>query len=224
MPVDVLIMKAVNAENTARAAEVRAQLDARRILGLNFMSSPGSGKTSLLEATFKRLGGRLRFAVVEGDVYTALDAERIARHGVAAVQINTEGSCHMTAHMLLQALPRLDLATVDVLVIENIGNLICPAGFSLGEHLEVALLSTPEGADKVDKYPRLFAESHVNVITKTDLAPHVDFDVAAVTARLAQLNPAAPVLAVSAKTGAGLDEWCDWLTAQRQAQLSGAGA
>jgi hydrogenase nickel incorporation protein HypB len=130
----------------------------------------------------------------------------------------------MTAHMLLQALPRLDLTTVDVLVIENIGNLICPAGFSLGEHLKVALLSTPEGADKVDKYPRLFAESHVNVITKTDLAPHVDFDVAAVTARLAQLNPAAPVLAVSAKTGAGLDEWCDWLTAQRQAQLSGAGA
>jgi hydrogenase nickel incorporation protein HypB len=223
MPVDILIMKAVNAENTARSVEVRALLDARQILGLNFMSSPGSGKTSLLEATFARLGGRLRFAVVEGDVYTALDAERIAQHGVQALQINTEGSCHMTAHMLLEALPRLDLARIDVLVIENIGNLICPAGFALGEHQKVALLSTAEGADKVDKYPRLFAESQLNVITKTDLAPYVDFDVAAVLAHLQRINPAAPALAVSAKSGAGLEAWCEWLVAQRAA-CRGAGA
>lgn len=222
MPVDIVIMKAVNADNAARAAEVRARLDQHRVLGLNLMSSPGSGKTSLLEATLARLGGQLRWAVVEGDVRTALDAERIAKLGVPALQINTEGSCHLTAHMLLEVLPRLPLAELDVLVIENIGNLICPAAFALGEHCRVALLSTPEGADKVEKYPRLFAESSINLITKTDLAPLVDFDIAAVQQSLQQLNPQAPALALSAKTGVGLEPWCDWLRAQRERVLTGS--
>jgi hydrogenase nickel incorporation protein HypB len=217
MAVDIVIMKAVNADNAQHAAAVRAQLDAHHVLGLNLMSSPGSGKTSLLEATLARLGPQLHFAVLEGDVATALDAERIAALGVPALQINTGGSCHLTAHMLEELLPRFDLAQLDVLVIENIGNLICPVAFELGEHRRVALLSTAEGMDKVEKYPRLFSESHVNLVTKTDLAPLVDFDVALTQQRLRALNPAAPALALSARNGAGMDEWCAWLLTQHQA-------
>lgn len=215
MTIDIVVMKAVNAENDARAAEVRGILDAHGVLGLNMMSSPGSGKTTLLEATFEHLGDKLRFAVVEGDVYTSLDAERIAGHGVPVVQVNTEGSCHMTAHMLLAALPHIDLSTIDVLVIENIGNLICPASFTLGEHLRIACLSTPEGPDKVEKYPRLFSVSQANLITKADLAPLLDFNIETVKDHLAKLNPAAPVMVTSATSGLGIRQWCDWLRQAR---------
>jgi hydrogenase nickel incorporation protein HypB len=223
MPIDIVVMKAVNEQNAARAADVRAALDAQGVLALNMMSSPGSGKTSLLEATFQRLAIELRFGVIEGDVYTALDAQRIAKHGVQVVQINTEGSCHLTAHMLQEVLPRLDLSAMDVLVIENIGNLICPASFELGEHLRVALLSTAEGADKVEKYPKLFSISQVNVITKADLAEYVDFDIAGAVRQLRALNPTAPVLVVSARTGEGLDGWCDWLRGALRAKRAADG-
>ncbi|MBN2082359.1 hydrogenase nickel incorporation protein HypB [bacterium] len=204
-------MKAVNAENDARAREVRTQLTERGILGLNFMSSPGSGKTSLLEETIKRLTGELRFAVIEGDVFTAMDAERIARHGVEVIQLNTEGSCHLTAHMILEVLPRLNLDGIDILAIENIGNLICPTSYDLGEHRRVACLSTAEGEDKVDKYPKLFSISDINLLTKADLAPHVNFDLDRVAAKLAALNTKAPVITTSVNTGEGLDAWSDWL-------------
>ena len=216
MPVDIVVMKAVNAENAARAAEVRAQLDAHCVLGLNLMSSPGSGKTTLLEAMFTHFAGGLHCAVVEGDVYTSIDAERIAGHGVEVVQVNTEGSCHMTAHMLKETLPRFDLSALDCLIIENIGNLICPASFDLGEHRRIALLSTPEGADKVEKYPKLFSISHATVITKSDLAAVLEYDIAAVTEQLRKLNPEAPVFVLSAKSGEGVSAFCDWLLEQRQ--------
>lgn len=211
MPVDIVVMKAVNEDNARHAALVRAALDAGGVLGLNLMSSPGSGKTSLLEALLRELGPELHAGVVEGDVFTALDAERIAALSVPAVQLNTQGSCHLTAHMIEQVLPRFDLFMLDVLVIENIGNLICPASFELGEHLRAACLSTAEGMDKVAKYPRMFSCTQLNLITKADLAPYVDFDIAAVKAQLARLNPAAPVIVTSAKTGEGLAEAAAWL-------------
>ena len=214
MAVEIVVMKAVNADNEACAQRVRARLTEAGVLGINMMSSPGSGKTTLLEATFKQLAGRLRFAVIEGDVYTARDAERIAACGVPALQVNTQGSCHMTAHMVEQLLPKLDLDAIDVLVIENIGNLICPASFSLGEHRITACLSAAEGADKVEKYPKLFQLSHANVITKTDLIPHLEFDLAAVTSELEKLNPAAPVIQTSAKASGEVNTWCEWLQDQ----------
>ncbi len=211
MPVDIVVMKAVSADNDRHAAQVRDQLTEHNVLGLNVMSSPGSGKTALLEATIERLGGALRFGVIVGDVFTANDAERLARHGVKAVQVNTEGSCHMTAHMLGALLPQFDLGKLDVLIVENIGNLICPTAYDLGEHRKVACLSTTEGADKIEKYPRLFSISHVNVVTKADLIPHLDFDLDAVRRGLAALNPDAPVLVTSARSGEGLEDWCGWL-------------
>ncbi len=211
MPVDIVVMKAVNDDNAQHAATVRGMLDGLNVVGVNLMSSPGSGKTALLEATIARLRGTLNCAVIEGDVFTALDAERMARLGVPTVQLNTEGSCHMTAHMIERVIPTLDLAGVDLLFIENIGNLICPASFELGEHYRVACLSTAEGGDKVAKYPKLFGLTHANVVTKTDLAPYVDFDLSAVRAGMQALNPHAPVLETSARTGEGLEAWCEWL-------------
>jgi hydrogenase nickel incorporation protein HypB len=147
-------------------------------------------------------------------VYSTRDAERIAADGVPVFQINTEGSCHLTANMIAQLLPRLDLDAIDVLVVENIGNLICPAAFSLGEHRMIACLSTAEGQDKIEKYPRLFSISQLNVITKADLVPHVDFDVAQARLELLQLNPAAPVIVTSMRTGDGLDALCEWIRHQ----------
>lgn len=211
MPIDIVVMKAVNENNAQHAAAVRQLLDGLDVVAVNLMSSPGSGKTSLLEATITRLAGQLRCAVVEGDVFTALDAERIAKLDVPTVQLNTEGSCHLTAQMLERVIPGLDLSGVDLLFIENIGNLICPASFELGEHYRVACLSTAEGQDKVAKYPKLFSITHANVITKTDLAPHVDFNIAEAQGSLVRLNPHAPVFKTSARTGEGLDEWCEWL-------------
>lgn len=211
MPIDIVVMKAVNEDNAQHAAAVRQLLDGLNVVAVNLMSSPGSGKTSLLEATIARLAGQLSCAVVEGDVFTALDAERIAKLSVPTVQLNTEGSCHLTAHMLERVIPGLELSGVDLLFIENIGNLICPASFDLGEHYRVACLSTAEGQDKVAKYPKLFGISHANLITKTDLAPHVDFDIATVRDSLRRLNQYAPVFTTSVRTGDGLDEWCEWL-------------
>lgn len=211
MTVNIVVMQAVNADNAQHALAVREALDRLNVVGVNLMSSPGSGKTALLEATITRLRGMLRCAVVEGDVFTALDAERMAQLEVPTVQVNTEGSCHMTAHMLERVVPALDLHGIDLLFIENIGNLICPASFELGEHYRVACLSTAEGADKVLKYPKLFGIAHANIITKSDLAPHVDFDLDAVRTRMQQLNPHAPVLTTSARTGEGIEEWCEWL-------------
>lgn len=214
MPVDIVIMKAVSADNDLHAQHVRERLSSHGVLGLNMMSSPGSGKTALLEATLERMTGELQFGVIEGDVFTANDAERVAKYGVHVVQVNTEGSCHMTAHMIEELLPQFDLSQLDVLVIENIGNLICPTAYDLGEHCRVACLSTTEGPDKVEKYPRLFSISHVNVVTKADLIPHLDFDLEAVRQSLAALNAEAPVIVTSARTGEGLDEWCEWIRLQ----------
>jgi hydrogenase nickel incorporation protein HypB len=217
LPVDIVVMKAMNEDNAKHALAVREMLDAADTVCINMMSSPGSGKTALLEAVITHLHGELRCAVVEGDVFTALDAERIAKLGVPALQLNTEGSCHLTAHMLERVVPSLNLDEIDLLFIENIGNLICPASFDLGEHFRMACLSTSEGMDKVSKYPKLFGISHANVITKADLAPYVDFDMEIVRDLLLRNNQHAPVFATSIKSGEGVDDLCEWLVSAVQA-------
>ena len=189
------------------------------------MSSPGSGKTALLEATIERLQPCWRIAVIEGDLETENDAERIRARGVPAVQITTGSACHLDAHMIHDALHRLDLARLDLLFIENVGNLVCPAGFDLGHHLNVTLLSVTEGDDKPAKYPVMFRAADLMLVTKTDLLAVLDdFDPLRAEGHLRRLANAAPVLAVSARTGDGLDEWCAWLETALARRRPGAAA
>ncbi len=197
--------------NDQVAAENRAACAATGTRVLNLMSSPGAGKTTLLEAAIPLLG-RLRVGVIEGDLFTDRDARRIARLGVRAVQINTVGACHLDARMVARALPALPLGELDLLCIENVGNLVCPAGFDLGEDGRVAVLSVAEGSDKPVKYPALFRTAQAVVINKLDLLPHSDFDLPEVLSVLRETNPAAAVFPVSARTGEGMEAWCRWLT------------
>jgi hydrogenase nickel incorporation protein HypB len=201
-------------EHNARAAgELHAQLVACGVRTMNLMSSPGSGKTALLERTVERLAGRLEIAVIEGDIATTADAERVEAAGAQTVQINTRGACHLEAHMVADALRELDLSRTELVVIENVGNLVCPAGWSLGEDVRVALLSTTEGDDKPAKYPDMFASAQVLVVNKIDLLPYVDYDVDRAVGHARALNPDLRVFAVSCRTGEGLDAWCEWLAA-----------
>lgn len=187
-------------------------LDKKGVAALNLISSPGAGKTTLLEQTIARLKGKLTVGVIEGDLYTARDAGRISAQGAAAVQINTGGTCHLNAAMVARALEELPLASLDLLFIENVGNLVCPAAFYLGEHCKVALLSVAEGSDKPAKYPGVFREARAVVVTKLDLLPYTDFDLAGCTAELKELNPELNIFVLSAKTGAGMEGWLAWLT------------
>ncbi|MEP0814264.1 MAG: hydrogenase nickel incorporation protein HypB [bacterium] len=209
--VTVKVMRAVNEENDLVATEVRQMLADYRVVALNLMSSPGSGKTSLLERTLDRMGGEWRFGAIVGDLFTTRDADRLAARGVPVVQLNTEGSCHLTAHMIRESLQEFDKDALDCLFIENVGNLVCPGGFDLGEDYRIAVLSTTEGGDKVEKYPRVFRQASASVITKTDLLEYLDFDLADVIAHLQLLNPEAPVFPLSTKTGEGMEDWCTWL-------------
>jgi hydrogenase nickel incorporation protein HypB len=204
-------MKRVLASNDALAASQLAELDRHGVLSLNLMSGPGAGKTSLVERTVERLRDRLRIYVIEGDIQGSLDAERVAAAGAGVTQINTQGACHLDGMMLQSALPDIDLATTDLLIIENVGNLVCPAEFKLPAHFNVTLVSTPEGSDKPAKYPLMFERSDLVIISKTDLLPHVDFDVAAVERAVAKLKPGTPVLKLSCRTGEGLEGWFGWL-------------
>jgi hydrogenase nickel incorporation protein HypB len=209
--VRIKVMKAVSAKNDEIAAGIRAELAERGIKALNIISSPGSGKTTLLERTITHFAPDIRSAVIVGDPYTASDAERLEVAGGEAFQLNTEGSCHLTAPMVRAALDEMDLAGVKLLFIENIGNLICPAAWYLGETARAALLSVTEGTDKVEKYRRAFLIAHCVVITKNDLAKSCDFDLEKVTADIRALNPEAAVLTLSATIGDGLDAWYDWV-------------
>ena len=186
--VEIVVMKAVAADNQAHADSVRKMLDKHRVIALNLVSSPGAGKTTLLERTI-RDNPDLKIAVIEGDIFTDRDAARIEATGAPSIQLNTEGSCHLTAAMIQTVLPKLDLPSLHFVVIENIGNLICPAGFPLGEHKRVTLLSTPEGSDKVQKYPLAFSTADVVLITKNDIAQAVSFDLSTVLKDLSGINP-----------------------------------
>lgn len=220
----VEIEKNILSKNDAYADENRRSFFDRGVFALNLVSSPGSGKTSLLVETIKRLSGRLPVAVIEGDQQTTNDAERIRSTGAPAIQINTGKGCHLDAHMVGHAFEDLPLAEGGVLFIENVGNLVCPAAFDLGEAHKVVILSVTEGEDKPLKYPDMFHAADLMLLNKTDLLPHLDFDVAATIANARKVNPRIRVLQVSARDGSGLDAWIDWLTAARQMALTGSPA
>jgi len=207
----VPIVQNILAANDGTAQKVRQILAEHAIRSINMMSSAGAGKTTLLEKTIARLQGRLGIGVIEGDVETTADADRIAAVGAPTVQIITQGNCHLEANMVRAALETLDLALIDLLFIENVGNLVCPANWNLGEDIKVVVVSTTEGDDKPAKYPQMFAVSEVMVINKTDLLPYVDYDMDAVKRFALAVNPHLHIFEVSCRTGEGLDTWCDWL-------------
>jgi len=209
--VRIKVMKAVSTKNDEVAAGIRAELAERGVKALNVISSPGSGKTTLLECTIARFAPDIRSAVIVGDPFTANDAKRLESAGGNAFQLNTEGSCHLTAPMIRAALDEIDLSGIKLLFIENIGNLICPTAWDLGESARVTLLSVTEGTDKVEKYRRAFLIANCVVITKVDLAPSCDFDLEQATTDIQSLNSSVPVLPLSAKAGEGLEAWYDWV-------------
>lgn len=215
------VVRNVLEANEKLADQVRARLDAGKILALNLISSPGAGKTTLLERTLADLSGEFRMAVIEGDLQTDNDARRVAATGAQAVQINTEGGCHLNSSMILQALDNLSLDGLDILFIENVGNLVCPVEFDCGEDAKIALLSVAEGDDKPEKYPLLFNLARAMLLNKIDLLPHVDFNVQRARNFATRLNHDLAVFEVSCRNGEGLDGWYDWLRAMRQAKREG---
>jgi len=181
------------------------------VLVINLMSSPGSGKTTILERSIEHLYGQIAIGVIEGDVYTSRDAERIEKKGVPVIQINTSGGCHLDAKMIANTLEKLPLQDLDLLIIENVGNLVCPAEYELGEAMKVMVLSITEGNDKPEKYPGMFRKSGVVIANKIDLLPYTDFDMPGFIRDVHVINPGAKVFPVSAGTGEGIEEWCHWL-------------
>ena len=208
----VTIEKKVLSENDRIAGQIREDLKSRKILCLNMVSSPGSGKTSLLERTLQALKSELEIAVVAGDVQTDNDANRLVKAGCKLVRpIVTGGACHLDANMVIKALKELNLDDTDLLIIENVGNLVCPSSYDLGEDMKVVLISTTEGDDKPLKYPAMFRRSSVMVINKTDLIGTSDFDIERVKANALQINGNLTILETSCRSGDGLDNWFDWL-------------
>lgn len=205
------IERKVLEKNDAFAAMNRERFAEDGIFAFNLVSSPGAGKTSLLEQTIGALRGRLRVGVVEGDVQTDLDSQRIARLGVPVVQIVTNGGCHLEARLVEEALDALDLGSLDVVVIENVGNLVCPANYDLGEATKVVVLSTTEGDDKPLKYPAMFRNASVLIINKIDLLPFVPCDIATLKANATRVNPKLTIFETSCTTRSGINDWCDWI-------------
>ena len=213
-PTLIDIKEEILSENHELASQLRSELEAQNVFLVNLMSSPGSGKTSLILQTLSALENTYRMAVIEGDVDSVVDAERVTMAGFPAVQIRTGGSCHLTAAMVEKGLQVLPLESLDLLFLENIGNLICPAEADTGASLSVALASVPEGDDKPLKYPLVFQTADACVVNKVDVADHFDFDVAEFRRRVRRLNPDAPVFEVSCKTGQGIEAWCACLRAR----------
>jgi hydrogenase nickel incorporation protein HypB len=213
---EIPVIRDVLEESNALARANRERFDEHKLFVVNIMSSPGSGKTTLLQKTIPLLQARgLRCAVIEGDITSTLDSERLSPLGIPVVQANTEpfgGDCHVGAHLVQAALKYLDLAALDILFIENIGNLVCPAEFYLGEDKKVVVLSTTEGEDKPLKYPLMFRECSVCLISKMDLAPHLDINVDLLKANVLKTNGQIKVMPISSKTGEGLDAWVEWLS------------
>ena len=207
----ITVERKVLEKNDAIAAHNRVRQQAHGVFAFNIVSSPGAGKTALLERTIERLRGTVRIGVVEGDVQTDLDAQRVARYDVPVVQIVTNGGCHLEAHLVEDALDQMNLAGLDVLVIENVGNLVCPAAYDLGEALKVVVLSTTEGDDKPLKYPAMFRSAAVLVINKTDLLPYVPCDISAMKRNARAINPSLEIFEVSCVSGNGLAAWCNWI-------------
>jgi hydrogenase nickel incorporation protein HypB len=204
--------------NDQVAAANRRRFDDAGVLAVNVMASPGAGKTSVIIRTLEALRDQFRVGVIEGDIAGRIDADRVLAAGAAAAhQINTGGNCHLEAHMIAQALDALDLSAVDLLFVENVGNLVCPTHWALGEQLKLCVLSTAEGHDKPVKYPEIFAASDVIVLNKLDLIELVDFERARFYESVRALNPQAPIFEISCRTGAGVEAWAEWLRAQAPA-------
>lgn len=198
--------------NNNKAAEFNRDLfKSTKTLVINLMSSPGAGKTTLLEETVRALSEKYRIAVIEGDLATERDADRIRAMGAKAVQINTHGGCHLDARMVAASLGELDLEEIDLLFIENVGNLVCPSGYDLGQHHKVAVLSVPEGNDKIPKYPQMFMRTELVLLNKIDLLPYLDFNVEEARKDLSEINPQSELFPLSARTSEGLHDWFSWI-------------
>jgi len=214
-PERVVVLERIFGENDRLAAANRSTFDEAGVTAINMMSSPGAGKTAILRQTLAFLTDTTRVAIIEGDIETSLDAERLAGFGAQIALLNTArgfgGECHLDAPMVRSALARLPLAGVDLLLIENVGNLVCPAEFDVGEHARAMIYSVTEGEEKPLKYPVMFRSADLVLINKIDLLPHLDYDLDLFRANLRKVNPRAITLDVSARTGAGVDAWCDWL-------------
>jgi hydrogenase nickel incorporation protein HypB len=205
------VMTDVLEANDRIAAVNREVFDRSGNLVINLMSSPGAGKTTLIEKTAEVLAGKVRLGVITGDIETSRDAERVEKHGIPAVQLTTGTACHLDANMVASAFPHLDLSRIDVLIIENVGNLVCPAEFKVGEDCKVMILSVAEGDEKPLKYPLMFRESSLLIVNKVDLLPFTNFSVEEAKANALKMNPGIEILEVSCTTGQGIDEWASWL-------------
>jgi hydrogenase nickel incorporation protein HypB len=214
MPQNISVVEKILSANDRLAQENRTRIDSAGVFSINIMASPGAGKTSLIEQTVRALQGKLRIGMINGDIATSLDADRAAAAGAQAVQINTGGECHLDAIMLQEALLRMDLSTIDLLIVENVGNLICPASFMLGTHKNVLVASIPEGDDKPYKYPGMYRGTDAVVINKIDLLPYVSFHMDYFQKGIEVLNPGVVQFQLSCRTGEGLDAWRDWLISQ----------
>jgi hydrogenase nickel incorporation protein HypB len=213
---EISVQKRILSANDEVAAENRARLGELGILAVNVMASPGAGKTSVILATAARLPEGVRLAVIEGDLASSIDTEKMLAAGIPATQINTGGNCHLDAPMIRSALPKLPIGEVDILFIENVGNLVCPAEFDLGADRAVVIASVPEGHDKPYKYPGMFAAADAVVLNKSDLAAYFEFDLDSFRRGVAMVNPEAPVFVVSCRSGKGLEDWLAWLLAARR--------
>ena len=211
---EIKVVKDILDANEQIAQRNRRLLDSSNLFAVNLMSSPGAGKTSLILETIKGLRGKIKIGVIEGDVSSSLDAEVIAKEGVPVVQINTGGGCHLDANMLSTALDNVPLKDIQLLLIENVGNLICPAEFTLGEHRKVLISSIPEGDDKPFKYPLMFHKADAVLINKIDLLPYLNFDTQAFSRTIKGMNEKVEIFPISCATGQGIEEWVSWLLTQ----------
>ncbi len=212
----ISVVKDILDANQRIAEENRLRFEENRIMVVNLMSSPGSGKTTLLEKTIAALCTRVRIGVIEGDIQSTYDAERIEKTGIPVVQINTGGACHLDSNMIREALGKMNLRELDILFIENVGNLVCPASFNLGEDFKAMILSVSEGDDKPLKYPLIFQESKALIINKTDLLPFCDCNPDLIEERALKINPHLAIFRASCRTGEGLSSWTDWLSLRIQ--------
>ena len=211
---EIKVLKDILSANDQIAGENRKLLDGKDVIALNLMSTPGAGKTSLILETIKGLKDAVRIGVIEGDVQSSIDAERIAQEGIPVLQINTGGECHLDANMIQRALKEMSLEDIDLLIVENVGNLVCTAEFAMGTHKNVVIASVPEGDDKPLKYPLMFTVADVVVVNKIDLLPYVKFDTEAYARSVKGLNDKVEVIEVSCTTGEGIDGWLAWLREQ----------
>ena len=215
---EIKVSQNILGENDRIAAENKKLFAEHNIYVLNLMGSPGAGKTSLLEASIDKLRDKVSLAVIEGDLFTDKDADRVKKYGVPVIQINTVGGCHLDANMVRESAAKLNLAELDFIIVENVGNLVCPAEFAIGEDSRAVVLSVTEGDDKPLKYPLMFKESAVAILNKIDILPFTNFDLEAARTDIAALNPPINIIEVSCREGTGIDRWCEWLLAAVKAK------